>query len=78
MVVAETIKNQIQETFEEAGGKENGPELSRRIGWFSEVVDGMIVEDFQRQNKCNMTRTSWRESYCWAEERRWERCRNAI
>jgi len=40
MAVAETVEKQTQETFEDAGGEENGPELSRRIGWFSEFVDG--------------------------------------
>jgi len=39
-VVAETIENQTQETFEDAGGEENGPDLSERIGCFSEFVDG--------------------------------------
>jgi len=32
MVVAETVENQTQETFEDAGGEENGPDLSERIG----------------------------------------------
>jgi len=42
MVVAETVENQIQETFEDARNeeKEIGPDLSWRIGWFSEFVDG--------------------------------------
>jgi len=40
MVVAETVENQSQETFEDAEGEENEPELSERIGWFSEFVDG--------------------------------------
>jgi len=40
MVVAKTVENQTQETYEDAGGEENGPDLSGRIGWFSEFVDG--------------------------------------
>jgi len=40
MVVAETVEYQTQETFEDAGSEENGPELSGRIGWFSEFADG--------------------------------------
>jgi len=47
-VVAETVENQTQETFEDARGEENEPDLSGRIGWFSEFVMGMIVEDFQQ------------------------------
>jgi len=34
------VENQTQETFEDAGGEENGPEVRGRIGWFSEFVDG--------------------------------------
>jgi len=34
MVVAETVENQKKETFEDAGGEENRPDLSGRIGWF--------------------------------------------
>jgi len=37
MVVVETVEHQTQETFEDAGGEENGPDLSGRIGWFSEL-----------------------------------------
>jgi len=40
MVVADTVKNQTQETFEDAGGEKNGSDLSGKIGWFSEFVDG--------------------------------------
>jgi len=40
MVIADTVENQNQETFEDAGGEENGPDLSGRIDWFSEIVDG--------------------------------------
>jgi len=41
MVEAETVENQTQKTFEDAGDEENRPDLSsRRIGWFSEFVDG--------------------------------------
>jgi len=40
MVVAETVENQTQETFEDAEGEENGPDLSGRIGWFSDLLDG--------------------------------------
>jgi len=39
MVKAETIENQTQVTFEDAGGEENGPDLSGRIDWFSEFVN---------------------------------------
>jgi len=40
---------------QDAGGEENGSDLSGKIGWFSEFVNGMIVEDFQQQNMCNIT-----------------------
>jgi len=40
MVVAETVENQIQETFKDAGDEENGPDLSEKIIWFSEFLDG--------------------------------------
>jgi len=46
IVVAETVENQKQETFEDAGGEENGSDLSERIGWFSEFVDGNIRGGF--------------------------------
>jgi len=36
----ETVENQTRETFEVAGGEENEPDLSKRIGWFSEFMDG--------------------------------------
>jgi len=39
-IVAETVEYQTQETFEDAGGEENGPEINGRIGWFSEFMDG--------------------------------------
>jgi len=39
-VAAETVKNQTQETFEDVGGEENGPEISGKIGWFPDFVDG--------------------------------------
>jgi len=80
MVVAATVENQTQETFEDAGGEENGPELSWRISWFPEFVDendcgGFTVVrqvyDYQDQLKRKI-------SYCWAEEKRWERCGNTI
>jgi len=48
-VVAETVENQTQEAFGDAGGVKNGPERSRRIGWFSKFWMGRIVEDFQQQ-----------------------------
>jgi len=32
MVLAETVENQTQETYEDAGGEENGSDLSGRIG----------------------------------------------
>jgi len=38
-VVAEMVENQTQETFGDAGSEENGPELSRKIGRFSEFMD---------------------------------------
>jgi len=60
MVVAETVENQTQETFEDARGEENGPELSGRIGFLCLWIE-IIMEDFQQQNTCNTTRTSWRE-----------------
>jgi len=41
MVVAETVENQTQETFEDVGGEENRQELSGRIGWFPKFVDGI-------------------------------------
>jgi len=40
MIEAETIENQSKKTFQDAGDEENGPDLSGRIGWFSEIVDG--------------------------------------
>jgi len=40
MVVAETVENQKKATFEDVVGEENGPDLSGRIGWFSEYMDG--------------------------------------
>jgi len=40
MIVAETVENQTQETFKDVGSEKNGPELSERIGWFPEFVDG--------------------------------------
>jgi len=40
MVEAKTIENQTQQTFEDAESEENGPEISERIGYFSELVDG--------------------------------------
>jgi len=58
MVVADTVENQTQEAFEDAGGEENGPDLSGRIGWFLRLWMGMIVENFQQQNTCNTTRAS--------------------
>jgi len=33
------FENQTQETFGDAGGEEYKPQLSRRIGWFSELED---------------------------------------
>jgi len=39
-ILAETVENQTQETTGDAGGEKNGSELSGRIGWFSEFVDG--------------------------------------
>jgi len=39
-IVAETVEKQTQETFEDAGCEENRPDLSWRIGCFSEFVDG--------------------------------------
>jgi len=58
MVVAETDEIQTQETFENAGDEENGPDLSGRIGWFSEFVNGNNRGGFLAKKQCNMTRTS--------------------
>jgi len=49
MVVAETVENQTQETIEDARGEENGPDLSGRIGWFSEFVDGNDCGGFKER-----------------------------
>jgi len=78
MVVAETVENQTQETFEDAGGEENGPDLSERIGWFSEFVDGNDCGGFPAAKYMYYDQGQLKRSYCWAEERKWERCGNAI
>jgi len=39
-VVAEMIENQTKETFGDAGGEENEPEICGRIDLFPEFVDG--------------------------------------
>jgi len=40
LIVAETVENQTPETFEDAEGEESGSDLSGKISWFSEFVDG--------------------------------------
>jgi len=52
------VESQTQETFGDVRGEENGSELSGRIVWFFEFVDGMIVEDFQQQDTSKKIRTS--------------------
>jgi len=71
-VVAETVVNQAQETFKDAKGEKNGPELSRRIAWFSEFVDrndggGFSAARHMQDDQYLLKRKG---SYCWAKGRR--------
>jgi len=80
MVVVETVEKQTQETFEDTGGEENRPDLSRRIGWFSEFVNGNDRGGFSAAKHVyyDQDQLKRKRSYRWAEERRWERSGNAI
>jgi len=79
IVVAETVKNQTQETFKDSGGEENGPDLSGRIGWFSEFVDENDRGGFPAAKHVyyDQGQLKRKKSYCWAKER-WKRCGNVI
>jgi len=80
MVVAETVENQTQETFEAVGGEENGPDLIGKIGWFFEFLDENDRGGFPAAKLvyCVQDQLKRKRSYCWDEERKWERCTNAI
>jgi len=80
IVAAETVENKTQETFENAGGEENGSDLSGGIGWFSEFADGNDHGGFPAAKHVyyDQGQLKRKKIYCWAEERKWERCGNAI
>jgi len=63
-VVAETVENQTHKTFGDAGGEDYESELSGRIGWFSEFVNG------NDRTACKKIVTSLKRkrSYCWLKE----------
>jgi len=63
-----------QETFEVAGGEE------RELVVFLSLWMRMILEDLQQQKHVyyDQGQLKRKGSYCWSEERRWQRSGNAI
>jgi len=58
------LRTRHKKTFEDAGGEENGPDLSGKIDWFSEFVDGNDGAGTAKHVYYDQDQLKRKKSYC--------------